>query len=214
MHVVDLPGHIQPGASRRIWNRLGDYMEHLDNQVSQIDGPVVLVGHSMGGLVTQRVLERRTVAAAVLVASAPRRGVAGAVARLARRDPKRVAASLTSLSMWPFVADDDAVRAQLFSDATPADVVAATGAKLQNESYPAFISMLFRWPRPKRVITPILVIAAVQDALFTLAEQADLADAYQAPIERIEAGHNLMLEPSWPELVEHISTWTREHVAN
>lgn len=204
VRAVDLPGHDQPGSSSRLWNRVSDYVDHVHGEIDQIDGDVVLVGHSMGGLVTQRVLETRSVMGAILLASSPRRGVGGVVARLAKHSPGQVVGMIGSLSLWSMVADDDQVRTHLFTPTTEDAVIRRTGAKLQNESFLAFLSMILRWPRPSKVTTPIQVIAASQDAIFTMAEQRDLATEYGAPLEVIDCGHDVMLEAEWPELVKHI----------
>ena len=205
--AVDLPGHETPGSSKRKWNTLSSYVDHVHSTIESVDGDVVLVGHSMGGLVVQRVLEKRTVKAAILVASIPRRGVSALLARLTRAHPDQVASTL-SLSLWAFVANDDRVREQFFSPDTDALVVSEAGAQMQNESYPAFLSMLFRWPRPRAVLengTPISVVAARHDTIFTLDEQHDLASTYGAELLVIDSAHDIMLEPAWPELVEHIA---------
>ena len=93
--ALNLPGHDTPGSSKRIWNTVKSYVSHVGEVLDELDGEAVVVGHSMGGLVTQRVLETRRVAAAMLVASVPPRGVAGTLARLARREPRQVAETLT-----------------------------------------------------------------------------------------------------------------------
>lgn len=204
--AVDLPGHVVPGSSRRLWNSFSSYVDHVSEVVDAIDGDVVLVGHSMGGLVTQRVLETRTLAAAVLVASVPQRGVTGVVLRLIRDHPGQFLSTM-SLSLWAIVANDERVREHLFSPDTDESVVTAAGKKLQNESYPAFLSMLLRWPKPAKVrsgATPITVVAAKHDAIFTLAEQRSLAEAYNVEPNEIDCGHDIMLESRWPELAEHI----------
>lgn len=204
--AVDLPGHETPGSSKRKWNTVQSYVDHVHKVIDSVDGEVVLVGHSMGGLVSQRVLETRRLQAAVLVASIPLRGVGGVLARLARSHPDQVLSTL-SLSLWAIVANDDRVREQFFRPDTDSAVVRHAGAKMQNESYPAFLSMLFRTPRPWRVSgyeTPISVVAARHDAIFTLREQSDLARAYDSELQIIDCAHDIMLEPQWPELVDHI----------
>lgn len=204
--AVNLPGHNTPGSSKRIWNSMRSYVDHVHGVLDALDGDVVLVGHSMGGLIVQRVLETHPTAAAMLVASVPPLGVGGALVRLAGSHPDQVAETL-ALSLWPVVSDDDRVREQFFSPDTPEDVVAAAGAKLQNESYVAFLSMLFRHARPDAVKqngTPISVIAARFDTIFTLEEQTALAGAYNVELDVIDCAHDIMLEPQWPELATRI----------
>ncbi len=204
--AVDLPGHDAPGSSKRIWNRMGSYVRHVTDVVDGVAGPVVVVGHSMGGLVVQRVVESRAVDGIVLVASVPTTGAIGAALRTARRDPIRFVRMNLSLSLWQLVEDDDVVRQQFFCDSTPQDVVSTAGAKMQNESFVAYLSMIVRPPRPRAAMTEnVLVISAEHDHIFTMAEQERLATAYGVRPVVIDAAHDLMLEPEWPELVDHIA---------
>lgn len=206
--AVDLPGHDVPGSPRRKWNTLSSYVDHVHSVIDAVDGDVALVGHSMGGLVTQRVLETRSVSSAVLVASAPLKGVFGVVARLLRNAPMQLLATF-SLTMWPLVSSEDRVRQHFFTTDTEDGVVSHVASMMQNESYPAFVSMLTRWPRPSRVArwsTPISVVSAKHDTIFTLDEQRRLASAYGGSIEIIDSGHDVMLDAQWPQLVEAISS--------
>lgn len=208
--AVDLPGHEATGSSKRKWNTMGSYVDHVATVVDAVDGRVVVVGHSMGGLVTQRLLENRNVQLGVLVASAPRKGVLALVTRLARHHPRQLFETLTSISLWPLVSSNERAAGHLFGASTDPLVVEAAGAKLQNESYVAFVSMLARWPRPSKVTSPVRVIAASNDAIFTLVEQHDLARAYGlAEAHVLDGAHDLMLEPVWPELATILSKWAR-----
>jgi len=202
---VDLPGHETPGSSRRFWNTLSSYVEHVGAVVDDIAGDVVLVGHSMGGLITQRVLEKRSVARGVLVASVPRRGVSGAVLRMLRSEPKQLLESVGSFSLWPMVSDDERVRHNFFAPGADEAEVVAAGKLLQNESYVAFLQMILGGSKPSRVSSPVSVIAAEHDTIFTLDEQRDLAAAYGAELKVIDAGHDIMLDQRWQELGDEIA---------
>lgn len=200
--AANLPGHGRSGNTRRIWNTLGGYVEAVRQQIAEIDGPVVLIGHSMGGLVTQRVIETTPIAGAILMASVPIDGAMGATVRTVSTDPMGFMRTIT-LTMWPIVSDRDRVRARLFSNTTEESVVAATADRLQNESYLAYLSMMFRRPRPGQSGTPVLVVSASEDGIFNQAEQDATAHAHRADHVVIEgSGHNLMLDDKWPEALE------------
>ena len=81
------------------------------------------------------------------------------------------------------------------SRATSAEAVAWTAERLQNESYPAYLSMALRWPRPGRASSPVTVVAAELDGVFTLAEQRALASAYGTDLVTLAGmGHDAMLD--------------------
>ena len=54
---------------------LSDVLEHLTDTIRQLDEKPILIGHSMGGLVVQLLLNRDLAAAAVAIDSAPPLGV-------------------------------------------------------------------------------------------------------------------------------------------
>ena len=69
--ALALPGH-DGAAPDSALNGVGlaDYVRAVEQRVAQLAAPPVLVGHSLGGLVTQQVAARCRLAAAVLVCSA------------------------------------------------------------------------------------------------------------------------------------------------
>lgn len=194
-YAVELPGHGQPGSPKRIWNRLSHYVAAVEAALDELDDEVIVVGHSMGGLVTQLVLERRDVAQAVLVASVPRRGALRSAIRVVAADFGNAMAMFPLGTMWTIVRTPEQVRRWFFSaDSAEADVV-EVGGKLQNESILAFAGMLTRWPRPAKVETPVRIMAASEDAIFSVAEETDLAAAYGTEAVIIEgAGHDIMAD--------------------
>lgn len=195
VRAIDLPGHGKPGDRRRRWETLGSYVDAVVAEIDRHEGEVVLVGHSMGGLVVQRCLEARSVQRAVLLASVPRRGVLATTLRQLRAHPATSLRSIATLTMWPSVAGPGRVREMFFTDATSTETVAWTADRLQNESYLAYLSMAFRWARPSRVSSPVTVVAAERDGVFTVEEQRGLASAYGTDLVTLPGiGHDAMLD--------------------
>ncbi len=194
------------------WQRGADYVADLGAIVDQIGQPPVLVGHSMGGYVVQRYLERRPAPAAVLLASLPPHGLVPSTLRQLRKHPWAVTKVL--LQMWPsaIVATPQLARDALFSSRMPADQVAAYFSKLQDESFLVFLDMMFlRLPRPHRVKgVPMLVLDCSGDAQFTPAEVLAMARAYHAESEIFRGmAHDMMLEPGWEGVASRIIDWLR-----
>ena len=210
--ALTLPGH-ESRAHRqgRIWNTMPNYVEAVRKAVTDISEPVVIVAHSMGGLVTQRLLEDSppaNVKGAALLASSPAVGAGLATLRAGKRDFAGVATAVVTANMWPIVRDNDAVRAALFSPDTPSEIVEKTAEHLVNESYLAYLSMILRTPRPSKVTTPMLVVAAGQDGLFTIKEQRNLAKKNKARfVELPNSGHDIMLDTSWQAGADAITEW-------
>jgi pimeloyl-ACP methyl ester carboxylesterase len=209
VEVIQLGAHDRPGERVRIWSTIQGHVNEVRHRLSELGPRTVLVGHSMGGLIVQRVLEDSTAAAgAVLLASVPRRGVGAATLRMLRRAPRATLRSISTLNMWPIVASEALARQAFFAPETPNAVVKATLSRLQNESFLSFVNMLVRAPRPSAVTTPVHVIAAEHDGLFTLTEQHGLADAYATRLHIVAgSGHDLMLDSRWPQAAAEVLRW-------
>lgn len=205
--VVELPGHDTPGVLKRKWNRAGSYVRELGRAAEAISARTgaapVLVGHSMGGYVVQRHLERNEARLGVLVASVPRLGSLGANVRMLRRHPILMMKSIGLLDYSHPIRTDELVRDFFFQPDTPDEIVSATRKQLQNESAVALTTIALRWIRPHRVTTPVRVIAAELDAIFTVDEQHLLAAAYGVELDAVEgSGHDVMLDTKRDRLLE------------
>jgi pimeloyl-ACP methyl ester carboxylesterase len=116
-----------------------------------------------------------------------------------------------ALRLRPFVATPALVRELFFTPDTPQALVDDTGARLQDESYLAFLDTSLVLARPRRVRVPVLVLGAERDGFFTVGEVHRTAAAYQTEAEIMTGmGHNLMLDQGWPEVADRIDTWVRK----
>lgn len=210
VRAVRLRGHQQqPG---RIWHRIEDYLDDVRQAAAGFGETPVLVGHSMGGLLAQKHLEGYPARGAVLLASLPPGGVAGVVTSLSVRHPLAMLRANLLLSLRPLVGTVALVRELLFTASTPQHVVDSCHARLQDESYPAFIDMLaFVRPAPRRVRAPVLVIGAEMDGIIDAAEIHNTARAYGVePLIFPGMGHDMMLEAGWQEVADRIDAWVRQ----
>lgn len=85
-HALSLRGHCSSEGRERLRRfTLADYVADVAQVAAGLPRPPVLVGHSMGGMIVQKYLEQHTAPAAVLLASAPPRGLLPATLRFAGR---------------------------------------------------------------------------------------------------------------------------------
>jgi len=212
VHAVDLRAHGEsPGRDRLRRTSITDYVADVGSVVDSMDRPPVLVGHSMGGLIVQRYLEEHVLPAGVLMASVPPRGAWRATFRTATHHPLAFAKANLTLNLGPIVGTRTLASDLLFSPATAPDVIDKHHVRLQDESYAAYVGMLLRWPRPDRVVTPILVLGGGDDQVFHPSEVAATAAAYRTSADIFQAmGHDMMLEPEWERVADRIETWLRE----
>jgi pimeloyl-ACP methyl ester carboxylesterase len=116
-----------------------------------------------------------------------------------------------SLRLRPFIASPALVRELFFTPDTPTELVDDTGARLQDESYLAFLDTLVVWARPRRVRVPVLILGADRDRFLTLGEVRRIAAVYRTKAEVMTGmGHDMMLDQGWPEVADRIDTWVRE----
>jgi pimeloyl-ACP methyl ester carboxylesterase len=209
VHAVLLRGHDQPPG--RIWHRVSGYIDDVAAAAAGFAEPPVVVGHSMGGLVVQKYLERHPAAGGVLMASIPPGGTIGVTARIAARHPVLFAKVNLTLSMRPLIATRALVREMFFTVDTPEPTVDACMARLQDESYPAYVDTLaFVLARPRRVAVPMLVLGAGRDAIFSVDEVRRTARAYRVEPEIYpEIGHDMMLDVGWEQVADRVDAWVR-----
>src|SRR5574337_78546 len=208
-HAVSLRGHGgSEGKDRLRFARLGDFVDDLEHAVDTLPARPVLVGHSFGGLVVQKYLERRQAPLAILLASVPPSGAWGIALRRLREQPLDVLKSNLTLSLWPLVADPETARRSLFSPEMPRAEAARHHARLQDEAVLAYFeSLLFTPVSTGQVSAPIVVMGAERDRMIPRAEVEATAKAYGVePIFAPGCAHDMMLDPGWRQVADRIAS--------
>lgn len=216
-----LPGHAGSASSRRLNRlRMRDYVDAVvavvEAETSRTGAPVFVAGHSMGGAITQLLLartERPALAGAALLAAMPPKGVIGVTLDLARHETGLFAVANARLDLGRLVRSPDQVRSRFFRPATPAPVVEACHARVQSESYAAFLDMLvLDRPKPRPVPEPILVVGAQEDTIFGPDDVAATAAAWGTrPVMVPDLGHDVMLDEGWERVADLLADWIRTH---
>ncbi|HYA75496.1 MAG TPA: alpha/beta fold hydrolase [Burkholderiaceae bacterium] len=209
-HALSLRGHgASPGRERLRWTGIAQYANDVAQVIQRLPKPPVLVGHSMGAMVVQKYLGQHWAPAAVLLAPPPPRGVIATVLRILRRQPLVFLRANVALSLYPYVGTPALARELLFSVGLPEDQLLRHFARLQDESYRAFLDMLFLdLPRPRKVQLQPLVLGAAQDAVFSVSEVEAAAGAYGARAEIFDnMGHDMMLDAGWQAVADRIVGW-------
>ena len=212
-HAISLRGH---GTSQRPTHfrlaRIADYVADVARVVEQLPDPPVLVGHSMGGLVVQKYLEEHTVPAAVLLASVPVRGVLRATLRIAVRHPLAFLKANLTWSLYPIVGKPEFCRESFFSPDISDEKLEAYFSRIQDESYLAFLDMMFfNLPNPEKVETDLLILGAGNDTIFYPDEIEATAKAYKTEsVMFADMSHDMMLEKGWEAVADRILNWLQE----
>jgi pimeloyl-ACP methyl ester carboxylesterase len=196
---------------------IADYVQDVGSVVDDLPPAPVMIGHSLGGFVVQKYLESHAAPAAVLVASAPPQGAAGALLRNAgvllrktTQHPWLTAKAVMTGRSSPGFNELERVRSMFFSAHTPESSVVRYAERLQKEQGGRVVlDMVFlNLPKPRSVSTPVLVLGAQCDRSVTPREAHATARAYRTRAEIFpNMGHDMMLEPGWSAVAQRIHTW-------
>jgi pimeloyl-ACP methyl ester carboxylesterase len=209
-HAFSLRGHGNSEGREGIrWYSTRDYVDDLKQVVDSLSPSPILVAHSMGGYVLQKYLESYDAPAGVLLASIPTRGIFGMLLRMLRRHPVATLKGLLFLNPWHFVSTPALAKDYFFSDDFPDDKFLEYYAHIQPESFRVALEATFlRLPRPRKVRSPLLVLGAENDRVFTTSEQRRTARAYKTEaIVYPQMAHDMMLEAGWGSAADRILEW-------
>src|SRR5512134_2025103 len=212
-HALNLRGHgNSEGREKLRWTRIADFVEDVENAVSQLLSPPILIGHSMGGFIIQKYLEDHDAPAAVLLSSASPAGLLPTAIRTARRQPWAFAKVNLTMSLLPFIATPQLVGEAFFSKDLPEGQLLEFWKQTQDDSFRAFLDMVaLDLPKPEKVKTPLLVLGAARDTMIAPREIEATARAYNTHSEIIaDVAHNSMLERNWQAVAERILLWLKE----
>ena len=206
VYALNFRNHgLSEGIGSLRWNSIQDYVEDLEQTLSEIDGDVMLIGHSMGGMVIQNYLNRADskVKAAVMLCAVPRQGVWALMGKLLLTYPFKLIESTCKASWLPILDQKYRLKRLMFRTDFPENQLESIRNQLQDESFRVFLQML--WNKPKIPLNhiPILVIGGGQDYLFSVENTLSLAKSYSAKSFIMANGsHTLMLESGWEEVAE------------
>lgn len=195
------------------WARIQDYVADVAQVAAKIEAETgtrpVVIGHSMGGLVVQKYLEKYDAPAGVLVASCPVHGVWQTMFRVMFKQPIAFLSVNLGLHLKPLASTIKRARWSFFSQTMPDEQIQKYLEQFSDESYVVFLDMLlFALPHPKQVNVPILLVAGADDTLFSLAEEKKTAAAYKGEFASFEGvAHDMMLEKDWQFVAERIARW-------
>ncbi len=213
-YAVSLRGHGASGGRERLrWTSLMEYVEDVTQIAQQFSQPPIVIGHSLGGLVVQKYLERHPVLAGVLLASIPPHGALPFFLRFFGKHPWALIKTLATLTPYHMVDSLDLARANFFSVDLSLEETTQYYAHIQAESFRAALdAMLLALPNSKRIGVPMLVLGAADDTLFTISEVALTAQAYRAEATIFaDMAHDVMLDPHWQSVADRMFVWFSKH---
>lgn len=210
-HALSLRGHGgSEGRDTLFAAGLDDYASDVERVAATLPRPPVLIGHSMGAAVVERLLVTRKLHAAVLLSPVPPTGLLPVAARLAverpdslmqmsRLDPHRLDASAL-----------EALRPFYFSDRIDPAILLESTRHLAAESPRALLDLSLRmhFGRPARNGARLLVLGAGGDRISAPHDLDATARHHDVePVLVPGLAHMLMLEPGWEAVAVAIADW-------
>lgn len=184
---------------------IDEFIDDASRAALALQRPVV-IGHSMGGLVAQKLAERGIARGLVLMSPAPPRGISVFTFELLRRQWRYLPAILRSR---PVVARESDFT-PLVLNHIPRDKQRDLFAQFVPDSGRAGREMLMGSIRvdERNVKCPVFTIASEDDHFIPLATVRRIAAKYGSPLH-VAAGHGhlVMQEPGWEETAAAIAAW-------
>tara|TARA_R110002073_G_scaffold39534_9_gene112752 strand:+ start:3832 stop:4650 length:819 start_codon:yes stop_codon:yes gene_type:complete len=207
-HAVSLRDHDSQGPKTGMpdWS-LADYTSDVNNFIASLDRQVVLIGHSMGGVIAQMsFVDNARVVGLVPFASSPLRPARSVIFRLLRQHP--IAFLGGQLLKRPNLLRK-AMESFFFSDSLDAALLRVYQKQLTGESQKA-LDEVFTRDKPQistQENRPVLVIAGRNDWSIPIADHKWLAEVYRAELAVCDGAHDIMLDPQWKDSADTLRVW-------
>jgi pimeloyl-ACP methyl ester carboxylesterase len=210
-HAVSIRDH---GASKRTgrdrdW-RLADYVADVRWAMEQIDQPPILVGHSLGGTVVQKLAAERSCTAMVLLAPSPIGGSNRAAVRMFASHPRAMmrafgrgdlGAALPAFTSFFFSHDLAATERQW----ARSHLDGLTSLRAANDAF------YFDPPKPRPRGHPVLVLSGADDWSIPRYKNERLARAYHGEHQVVPTAHDMMCDTRWHTAADAVDDWLTRH---
>jgi pimeloyl-ACP methyl ester carboxylesterase len=213
--AISLRGHgTSEGQLRR--SSIGDYASDLAHVLdAHVGASPIVIAHSAGANVVQRLLETRSIAATVWFAPEPVIGLLPVALRVLRHYPVAVAHAFGTWRLGPIVGTPQRLNHLCFSNQLTALELETQRSNFGDESLRAFLDLLaLRRPRPKKQSKcPTLIVGASEDQLLS---QQDLlrtvAKHPGATLQTIEgASHAFIADRNAVACADLVAQWAVEN---
>ncbi|MBK6972370.1 MAG: alpha/beta fold hydrolase [Sterolibacteriaceae bacterium] len=211
-HAISLSGHGGSAGRQHLDSlSIADYVRDVAEVVSRLPARPVLIGHSMGGFVVQKFLEREDLPAAVLMASVPPQGLLGSAVGMGFAKPglMRDFGSIVSGGSVAL----ETLREVLFAQPVSDERLKHFMRCMQPESHRAVWDMsMFDLPSISRMHRPpMLILGAEHDQLISASTVEMTGRAYGIKAEIFPAmGHGMMLDADWRKVAQRIVGWLEQ----
>jgi pimeloyl-ACP methyl ester carboxylesterase len=213
--AISLRGH-GTSEGRLRGSSIGDYASDLAQVLdAHVGASPIVIAHSAGANVVQRLLESRTVAATVWFAPEPIIGLLPVALRVLRHHPIAVIHAFGTWRLGPIVGTPKRLNHLCFSNQLSPRELETQRGNFGDESLRAFLDLLaLRRPRPKKQSNcPTLIIGAGEDRLLSHRDLLRTVSKHPgATLQTIEeASHALITDRNAIACADLVATWAAEN---
>jgi pimeloyl-ACP methyl ester carboxylesterase len=209
-HALSLRGHGASGGRESLFvTSLDDYVTDVETVRAALPSPQVLIGHSMGAAIVERLLATHGVRAAALLAPVPPTGLGPVAGRLLAWQPEYLV-NLQRLDA-PHLAGDilAALRPMYFSTDVAPEILAQALTHLCPESPRAILDLALPGGRGRATAAARpCVLGVTGDRIATPADVSATALFYDTTATIIPGlAHMMMLERGWQAVAQSLLEW-------
>ncbi|AZQ64338.1 alpha/beta hydrolase [Flammeovirga pectinis] len=210
-YAISLSGHGENG-NKVLLNLYGleIYTNDVINLITSLEEKPIVIGHSMGGIVTQLVAQRVSLQAAVLLAAVPPYGILNSMTSSFFSNPiswGKFAAS-TLFPFWKFINTE--APEGIYTTPPSREVQMHVGRNIQRESIRAMLEMCLKdfAIKPEKVNFPMYHIGFRDDKIIFPEDVEKTAALYNHESKIFEnMAHAFMFEPTWENVAKHVEEW-------
>lgn len=213
-HAVSLRGHGKSeGHDKLKWTSISDYVSDVHQAASELAEMPVVIGHSLGGLVVQKYLEKHEAPAGILFAPSPSEGMFWSGLRLQFQNPMLFAKVALKQDYAVMFATPERAKKFLFSAGADDEKIAEYAVQFGKESYRAALEMIWNLPKPLKIKMPLLVLGAENDALIAPKKIEKTARVFNADCKIFpDMAHDMMLERDWQTVADFMIEWLEKKI--
>ncbi|MFM8502097.1 MAG: alpha/beta hydrolase [Fluviibacter sp.] len=208
-HAISLRGHGGSEGLEQLGNwGIDHYVADVMQVVEELGELPVLIGHSMGGFVVQKCLEKQAFPAGVLMCSVPPKGLLASSLSMMWSHPDLMGGLSQLMTGGPV--DIDSLKDALFAQPASMTDLQRYLMLSQMESQRAIWDMtMFNLINPDKLKPgPKLVMGAELDHLIPANQVRATAEAYGVePVIFPGMGHGIMLERDWEHVASVLNDW-------